>query len=90
VGKPLFLVECYTSPATAEGAAQLLARLSSSAEGAGVTPVSCIAVPTDEMCFCLVESNSAEAVQEVLARVAVGHERIVGAIQVSPGRGVGA
>jgi hypothetical protein len=90
VGQPLFLVECYTSPATAEGAAQLLAQLGSSVEGAAVTPVSCIAVPADDMCLCLVESDSAELVQEALSRIAVGHERIVGAIQVSPVRGGGA
>lgn len=55
-----------------------------------MTPVSCIAVPADEMCFCLVESDSAELVRDALLRIAVGHERIVGAIQVSPVRGVGA
>jgi hypothetical protein len=90
VGQPLFLVECYTSPATAECAAQLLARLGASAGERAVTPVSCIAVPADEMCLCLVESDSAEFVQEALSRIAVGHERIIGAIQVSPVRGVGA
>ena len=55
-----------------------------------MTPVSCIAVPADEMCLCLVESDSAELVQEALSRIAVGHERIIEAIQVSPVRGVGA
>jgi hypothetical protein len=90
VGQPLFLVECYTSPATAECAAHLLARLGSRAGDAAVTPVSCIAVPADEMCFCLVESDSAELVREALSQIALGHERIVAAIQVSPVRGVGA
>jgi hypothetical protein len=90
VGQPVFLVECYTSPATAECAAQLLAHLGASAGEGAVTPVSCIAVPADEMCLCVVESDSAELVQEALSRIAVGHERIIGAIQVSPVRGVGA
>lgn len=75
---------------------QLLTRLGSlagdagHADGApGITPVSCIAIPADEMCLCLVESDSAESVHRALTSIAMGHERIVGAVQVSPVRGDG-
>jgi hypothetical protein len=88
VGQPLFLVECYTSPATAEGGAQLLARLGSAADDGTVKPVSCIAVPADEMCLCLVEADSAESIRQALGRMSIGHERIVGAVQVDPGPGL--
>lgn len=85
VGQPLFLVECYASSATAELAAQMLTRLGSLADGTpSVTPVSCIAVPADEMCLCLVESDSAESVRQALSSIELGHERIVGAVQVNP------
>lgn len=90
VGQPLFLVECYASSATAELATQMLTRLGSLADEApGLTPVSCIAIPTDEICLCLVESDSAESVRRALSSIAMGHERIVGAVQVSPVRGDG-
>jgi len=90
VGQPLFLVECYSSSATAELATQMLAQLGSLADEApGLTPVSCIAIPADEVCLCLVESDSAESVHRALSKIAIGHERIVGAVQVSPVRGDG-
>ena len=90
MGQPLFLVECYSSSATAELATQMLAQLGSLADEApGLTPVSCIAIPADEVCLCLVESDSAESVHRALSKIAIGHERIVGAVQVSPVRGDG-
>jgi hypothetical protein len=93
VGQPLFLIECYSSSATAELATQMLAQLGSLAGdadgGPGLTPVSCIAIPADEVCLCLVESDSAESVHRALSSISIGHERIVGAVQVSPVRGDG-
>jgi hypothetical protein len=90
VGQPLFLIECYSSSATAELATQMLAQLGSLAdETPGLTPVSCIAIPADEVCLCLVESDSAESVHRALSSISIGHERIVGAVQVSPVRGDG-
>lgn len=90
VGQPLFLVECYASSATAELAKQMLTQLGSLAdETPGLTPVSCIAIPADELFLCLVESDSAESVHKALSSIAIGHERIVGAVQVSPVRGDG-
>ena len=69
---------------------QLMTRLGSLAGDApGLTPVSCIAIPTDEMYLCLVESDSAESVRQALSSIAMGHERIVGAVQVSAVRGDG-
>ena len=90
---PIFLVECDSSSATAEQAAQLLRRLSplaGAASGPGpVTPVSRIAVPADQMCLCLVESDSGESLRQALSRMRIGRKRIVEAVQVSPDRGAG-
>ena len=84
------MVECYASSATAELAMQMLTQLGSLAdETPGLTPVSCIAIPADELFLCLVESDSAESVHKALSSIAIGHERIVGAVQVSPVRGDG-
>ncbi|HZE48517.1 MAG TPA: hypothetical protein VE074_03085 [Jatrophihabitantaceae bacterium] len=83
--QPIFLVECYTATATAEAAADLLTRLrilgSRFATGA-LTPLSCIAVPGDEIFFCLVESDSLESVHRALQRTSIGYERVVGAFAV--------
>jgi len=93
VGEPLFLIECYASSATAEVAAEMLAQLRSGANGGSgaspVTPMSCIAVPSDEIIYCLVASDSADSVHEALTNMSIGHDRIVGAVEVKPVRGVG-
>jgi len=86
VEQSLYLVECYSSAATAERAAELLTRLSELPGPDTVVPVSCIAVPSDEMCLCLVEADSAEAVHQALTQIAFGHERIVEAVSVTPAR----
>lgn len=83
--QPLFLVECYSSSATAEAAADLLARLRAlgSRFASGVlTPLSCIAVPGDEIFFCLIESDSLESVHRALQRTSIGYQRVVGAFAV--------
>jgi hypothetical protein len=83
VEQSVFLVECYTASATAERAEQMLARLSELPGRGTVVPVSCIAVPSDEMCLCLVEGDSAESVHQALTRISIGHERIVEAVAVN-------
>lgn len=86
--RELFLVESYvplTNPALISA---ILAQLRDAARalrtGQGWVLVrSCIALPTDETCFYLVESESSDEVQRVFTQAAISYERIVKAFQIT-------
>lgn len=81
-----YLVELYL-PGGASDCAGVATRARTAAEamaseGIPIRFVRSILVPDDEICFCLYEAPSAQAVTEAATRAALVFERIVGAVHV--------
>jgi hypothetical protein len=85
---PSYLVEVYLSQSRAHEARASAGRARAAAErlsgeGVPIRHVRTTFLPDDETCFHLFEAASAEAVEEVRRRAALGRARIVPAIEAS-------
>ena len=74
---PEYLVELYSTSATADSAA--LARLG---DGTTVRYLRSILIPGDETCLHLVEADSPERVAEAFERAGLAADRIVEAVDL--------
>ncbi len=86
-----YLVEAYLPPFQADEARSAGRRARAAAEelsreGRAVRYVRTTFLPDDEMCFHVFEAASADVVEEVSRRAALGHARIVPAIEASRAR----
>ncbi len=86
-GRLLFLAERYL-PHASEQTARADAKLAREAsellagEGTEVSYLGGAVIPADQMCFAVFEADSAEHVQELIARAEIPYEHIVQAVRL--------
>jgi hypothetical protein len=85
---PTYLVEVYMPrsrphEARATGRRARAAAEALSHEGTPIRHLRTTFLPDDETCFHLFEAASAEVVDEAVSRAALGHARVVPAVEVS-------